>query len=98
LPEKPLQSARKILPNVGQSGIRGHLKGVRMNTEPIEEKFNKLPEHLKKEVIDFIDFLTKKHAIHESSGNFNFNWEGALSKLKKEYSAVDLQHKAAEWR
>ena len=29
-------------------------EGLRMNTEPVEVKFNKLPEHLKKEVIDFI--------------------------------------------
>ena len=69
-----------------------------MDTEPVEVKFNKLPEHLKKEVIDFIEFLTKKHQVPEGSGNFSFNWEGGLSELKNEYSAVELQHKAAEWR
>jgi len=69
-----------------------------MNTEPIEVKFNKLPEHLKKEVVDFIDFLTKKHQEPKALGNFNFCWEGDLSELKDEYSAVELQHKAAEWR
>jgi len=69
-----------------------------MNTEPIEVKFNKLPEHLKKEVVDFIDFLTKKHQEPKALGNFNFCWEGGLSELKDEYSAVELQHKAAEWR
>ena len=42
-----------------------------MNTEPIEVKFNKLPEHLKKEVVDFIDFLTKKHQEPKALGNFN---------------------------
>jgi hypothetical protein len=73
-------------------------EGLRMNTEPVEAKFNKLPEHLKKEVIDFIDFLTKKHQVPEGSGNFSFNWEGGLSGLRNEYSAVELQHKAAEWR
>ena len=69
-----------------------------MNTEPIEVKFNKLPEHLKKEVVDFIDFLTKKHQEPKTLRNFNFSWEGGLSELKDEYSAVELQHKAAEWR
>jgi hypothetical protein len=69
-----------------------------MNTEPVEVKFNKLPEHLKKEVVDFIEFLMKKHQLPEGSGNFSFNWEGGLSELKNEYSAVELQHKAAEWR
>jgi hypothetical protein len=69
-----------------------------MNTEPIEKKFNKLPEHLKKEVTDFIEFLIKKHQAPGSSAKYNFNWEGGLSELKDEYSAVQLQHKAAEWR
>jgi hypothetical protein len=53
---------------------------------------------LKKEVVDFIDFLTKKHQEPKALGNFNFSWEGGLSELKDEYSAVELQHKAAEWR
>ena len=30
-----------------------------MNAEPVEVKFNKLPKHLKKEVIHFIKFLRK---------------------------------------
>ena len=66
-----------------------------MNSEPIEIRFSKLPEHLKKEVVDFIEFLTKKHLVPESSGNVSFSWEGALSKLQNEYIAVELQHKAA---
>ena len=69
-----------------------------MNTEPFEKKFNKLPEYLKKEVIDFIEFLTKKHQMPKDSINFSFNWEGSLSELRKDYSSVELQHKAAEWR
>lgn len=69
-----------------------------MDTEAIEVKFSKLPEHLKKEVIDFVDFLMKKHQVAESSGKFGFSWEGALSQLKNQYSAVELQHKTSEWR
>jgi hypothetical protein len=69
-----------------------------MNTEPFEIKFNQLPEYLKKEVIDFIEFLTKKHQVTKSSNNFSFNWEGSLSKLRKDFSSVELQHKVAEWR
>ena len=69
-----------------------------MNTETFEIKFNKLPEYLKKEVIDFIEFLAKKHPVPTGSKNFIFNWEGSLAKLRKDYSSVELQHKAAEWR
>jgi hypothetical protein len=71
---------------------------MQMTTEAIEVKFNRLPEHLKKEVIDFIEFLTKKHQPPEGSGQFSFSWEGCLSEFKNEYSAVELQHKAMEWR
>jgi hypothetical protein len=46
-----------------------------MKTEPIEAKINELSEHLKKEVIDFIDFLTKKHQVSESSGACRCSWE-----------------------
>jgi hypothetical protein len=73
-------------------------RGRYVNTERFEIKFNKLPEYLKKEVIDFIEFLTKKHQVPKGSKNFSFNWEGSLSKLRKDYSSVELQHKAAEWR
>lgn len=69
-----------------------------MNVETIEVKFSKLPEHLRKEVVDFIEFLTNKYQSPEGSGTFSFNWEGGLSELKGEYSSVELQHKSAEWR
>ncbi len=29
---------------------------------------------------------------------FDFSWEGALADLKDQYSSVELQHEAMEWR
>ena len=54
--------------------------------------------HLKREVIDFIDFLLKKHSIQREKYNFKFDWEGGLSDLDKKYTSVELQHKASELR
>jgi hypothetical protein len=67
----------------------------------VEEKFNLLPENLKIQVVDFINFLLTKNKIKKAKNppaKFNFSWEGGLSELKNEYSSVELQHKAMEWR
>jgi len=72
-----------------------------MNTfENIRAKIDKLPEHVKPELNDFIEFLLSKYGkkINQSYSNFKFDWEGKLSKLKSEYSSVELQHKAMDWR
>ncbi len=34
----------------------------------------------------------------EMKGKFSFSWEGGLKELKNEYTSVELQHKALEWR
>ncbi len=70
----------------------------RMKANDIENRINKLPEDLKKEVIDFIDFLIMKKNQDKTTEGFNFNWEGGLAEIKDKYSSVDLQHQANDWR
>ena len=74
-----------------------------MTISEIENKIKKLPDHLIPEVIDYIEFLTKKYGRKRSNKNknqnkFKFDWEGGLSELKDQYTAVELQHKALAWR
>jgi len=69
-----------------------------MNTRLIEQKFNVLPDHLKREVLDFIDFLMTKRKKEKISGPLNFTWEGGLAVLKDDFNSVDLQHQSMEWR
>lgn len=57
-----------------------------------------LPDDLKREVLDFIEFLLQKYGKQEKKGKFRFDWEGGLSELKDKYTSVELQHKALEWR
>jgi len=72
----------------------------------LEDKFNDLPKRAQSEALAFIDSLAKKYKSISSgkakkkSNNdlFEFNWEGALSHHKKKFTAVELQHKATEWR
>ena len=46
--------------------------------------------------------LISKYGMKKSEANrmdnFEFDWEGGLSELKTQYTAVELQHKASDWR
>ena len=69
-----------------------------MNTHLLDRKFNALPVDLRREALDFIDFLMMKRSRDTISNQFDFTWEGGLSDLKDKYNSVDLQHQAMEWR
>lgn len=69
-----------------------------MDTQLIQTKLDKLSEELKKEVLDYIDFLIVKYHKKEKLEKLKFDWEGGLSDLKDKYTSVELQHKAMEWR
>jgi len=70
-----------------------------MYEKEIELKIRELPENLKREVLDYIEFLLRKYKDEKSrEKKFKFNWEGGLSELRKNFTSVELQHKALEWR
>ena len=66
--------------------------------ESIETKFKKLPDYLKEEVEDFIDFLIIKKRISKQKKLPKLDWIGGLKEYRNQYKAVDLQKKASEWR
>lgn len=70
-----------------------------MNVKDIEMKIDNLPDHIVPEVIDYIEFLLNKYGTKETTKTkFRFDWEGGLSRLKSQYTSVELQHKSLEWR
>ena len=74
-----------------------------MNINEISFKIKKLPPRIISEVLDYVEFLLKKYGsedsdIIEDTDKFKFDWEGGLSNLKDQYSSVELQHKAMDWR
>ncbi|PNR94912.1 DUF2281 domain-containing protein [Petrotoga olearia] len=70
-----------------------------MHEKEIEEKIQKLPEDLRREVLDYVDFLLSKYRGKENlRGKFRFDWEGGLSEIREEFTSGELQHKALEWR
>ncbi len=69
-----------------------------MDMQNINEQFQSLPYYLKREVLDYIEFLKKRHRIESKKERFTFNWEGGLKEIKENYSAVELQHKVRDYR
>ncbi|NOY58100.1 MAG: DUF2281 domain-containing protein [Calditrichaeota bacterium] len=70
-----------------------------MNVQDVKMKLEKLPDHIIPKVIDYIKFLLNKYCRNIiDNSKFKFDWEGGLPKLKNDYTSVELQHKALEWR
>ncbi len=67
--------------------------------ETIEQKIKQLPQHLRQEVMDFIDFLlTKKVPKNKKKKKPRLDWLGGLKEYRDQYTALELQKKALEWR
>mgnify|MGYP001597099361 CR=1 FL=1 len=61
------------------------------------ERIKQLPPDLHDEVIDFIDFLmTKKVAKRKKRPKLD--WMGGLKEYRDQYTSLELQRKALEWR
>jgi hypothetical protein len=70
-----------------------------MYENEIEVKLQKIPEDLRREVLDYMEFLLNKYKVTESKAKrFSFDWEGGLSEIREKFTSVELQHKALEWR
>jgi len=70
-----------------------------MYEKEIELKLQELPLDLRREVLDYVDFLIQKYKNRKiTRRKFKFDWEGGLSEIRDEFTSVDLQHKSLEWR
>jgi len=70
-----------------------------MFEKEIEIRMRELPEDLRKEVLDYMEFLLRKYKGKKSKAKkFRFDWEGGLSEIGEKFTSVELQHKALEWR
>ncbi len=70
-----------------------------MDIKQINKKIEKMSPELLSEVMNYIDYLVHKSTvISKTKKPFDFSWEGGLNEISKEYTSVDLQHKALEWR
>ncbi|MCP9463593.1 MAG: DUF2281 domain-containing protein [Nitrospira sp.] len=63
----------------------------------LRELLEQLPPNLQQEVLDFAEFLLEK-SKKRPEGAPHFRWAGALKDLRDQYTSVELQHKASDWR
>jgi hypothetical protein len=70
-----------------------------MNTtlSPLEEMVRELPASMHAEVRDFVEFLLVKRS-RQTGRTLKQPWAGALRDYKQQYTSVELQHQALQWR
>ena len=67
------------------------------NARPLEELVKELPPEYQEEVRDFVLFLLKKQG-KKSGGKLRQDWAGTLKEYRDQYTSLELQKKALEWR
>jgi uncharacterized protein DUF2281 len=80
-------------------GIQGTAGGHAMQdqTKTTEELFKQLAPEGQEEVRNLIEFLIAKQKTRPHRQP-QFDWAGALSDMRDQYSSVDLQHQLLNWR
>ena len=63
----------------------------------MEERIKELPPELQKEVETFVESLHKQRA-RKNGRKLRQDWAGALRDFRDQYSSLELQKKALEWR
>ena len=56
-----------------------------------------LPSELQQEVFDFVEFLVEKR-VRKRGGKLCQDWAGALRDYRDQYTSLELQKRALEWR
>lgn len=63
----------------------------------VAELIKKLPPDLQREVEEFVEFLASKQA-RKRGRKLRQDWAGALAEYRDQYTSLELQKKALEWR
>jgi hypothetical protein len=65
--------------------------------EELKELIDQLPPEFQEEVRDFVEFLLKRKACRRGR-KLRQDWAGALRDYRDQYTSLELQEKALEWR
>lgn len=65
--------------------------------KPLPELVQELPPYAQRVVRDFVEFLLVKHRP-KAGRKLRQDWAGALRDYRNQYTALELQRKALEWR
>jgi len=61
------------------------------------EKIQSLPPDVQRQVEEYVDLLLSRHAPH-AARKLSQDWAHGLARYADQYTALDLQKKALEWR
>jgi len=65
--------------------------------QTLQELINQLPPQLQEEVREFAEFLLERRA-KKLGQKLRQDWAGALREYRDQYTSLELQKKALEWR
>jgi len=65
--------------------------------QTLKELIEQLPPELQEEVRDFVEFLLERKACKRGR-KLRQDWAGALREYRSQYTSLELQRKALEWR
>ena len=65
--------------------------------KPLEELIRELPPDAQAEVRDFVEFLLARKG-RKPERRLRQDWAGALRDYREEYTSLQLQRQALEWR
>jgi nucleoid DNA-binding protein len=63
----------------------------------LEELVRELPPDMRAEVRDFVEFLVTKRE-RRSGKTLRQDWAGALREYRQQYTSLELQRQASDWR
>jgi hypothetical protein len=63
----------------------------------LKELIDQLSPEFQEEMRDFVEFLLKRK-VHRRGGKLRQDWAGALRDYRDQYTSLELQEKALEWR
>ena len=72
-----------------------------MSRDTLIAKYETLPVVAQKQVEAFIEFLSQRapaKPVRAMKRRFKFDWAGGLADLKRQFTAVELQHHLNELR
>lgn len=67
------------------------------STKSLDELVKELPPEFEEEVRDFVEFLLEKRG-RKMGRKLRQHWAGALKDYRDQYTSLELQKKALEWR
>jgi hypothetical protein len=63
----------------------------------LDELIKELPPELQQEVQDFASFLLETK-VRPKRSKLRLDWAGGLSEFREQFTSLELQKKALEWR